>query len=120
MMLNILAIAILGYIGQSFFPWWCIAIVPFAVAFGRGISGVKALIAGAGGIGLLWLLVSAYLHFASGGILSVRIAEMLNLPFPLLLILITAIIGGGIGGTAGLAGYFTRQLFFRKTNEIQI
>jgi hypothetical protein len=47
----------------------------------------------------------------SEGILTERVALLFNLPSPVLLIAITALIGGLVGGIAALSGFFFRQLF---------
>ena len=104
-----LLIAILSLLLQLFLPWWTVAPVAFGLALWRGRSGWQAFGAGFGAVALVWLLASAFSHFRTGGILTEKVATLLTLPSPLLLLLVTALIGGLVGGMAALTGYFFRQ-----------
>jgi hypothetical protein len=104
-------IALLSFLLQFFLPWWIISIVAFGVAFWKASSSGKAFLSGFLTIVLVWAIMSAFIHVRTDGILSNRIAALFNLPSSLLLILITSLIGGLVGGIAALSGYLVRQLF---------
>lgn len=104
----VLAIFFLGYLFESFLPWWSVAL---AAAVGGALvrnSVKKAFIAGFLGIGLLWLLNAGYFHFRSGGMITTRVAAMVNVPWPVLLIIVTGLIGALVGGIAACAGFYLR------------
>lgn len=103
-------IIMLAFVSQYFFDWWVIALAAFTVCYLQAKSSGEAFRKGAGGIAMLWLLVTLYYHIATDGILSSKIASILplngNAGF---LIAITVLIGGLVGGFAGMSGYLVRS-----------
>lgn len=53
---------------------------------------------------ILWSGQALYIHCANDGLLSTRIAEMLGVGSPYLVILITGVLGGLVSGIATLTG----------------
>ena len=104
---------VLGAGAQLALPWWGIAVAGFIAGLTKARTGWQALGAGFAGVGLVWLGTASYLHLKSGGVLSARMAEMMGLPGPVSLILLTAAIGGLVGGLAAATGYHTRPLLGR-------
>lgn len=111
MIVAIVVILALSLILQSILPWWTVAVAAFVGGYLRSSSGWKATGAGFAGIGILWLLSASFIHLKTGGILTSRVGEMLGLPMPFLVIFVTAILGGGVGGLAAATGYHFRKLF---------
>jgi len=107
-------ITILGFALQWVLPWWILAIVSFALAFWLARSAGEAFWAGFGGIALGWLGLSLFFHFRNDGILTSRIATLFTLPSPWLLIFLTILLGGILGGLAALTGYFFRRALTLK------
>jgi hypothetical protein len=108
-----LLIALLSFLLQFFLPWWIIAVVAFGVALWKASSGGNAFLSGFLAIVLVWTVMAGFIHIHTEGILSNKIAALFYLPSPLLLIIITAFIGGLVGGMAALSGFFVRKLFER-------
>jgi hypothetical protein len=108
-MMLFLLIFILSLVAQVFLPWWIIALLAFGLAFWKGLSARNSFVAGFVGIALGWLGYSLLIHVQNAGILTERIAHVLPLHNAVLLILITVIIGGLVGGMAALAGYYCRK-----------
>ncbi|WP_192822876.1 hypothetical protein [Rufibacter sp. LB8] len=104
-----LLILLLSLIAQLFLPWWTIAIICFALAFWKAQHGGKAFLAGFAGIGLTWLGAALYWHIISDGILSERVATMLFVNSPWLLIIATVVIGGFTGGLSAVSGFLVRR-----------
>ncbi|RDC65008.1 hypothetical protein [Adhaeribacter pallidiroseus] len=102
---------IIAFALQFFLPWWIVAPVSFGLAAWRGRNGWAAFGTGFLGIGLGWLLLSAFIHFRTAGILTNKVGQLFSLPNPTLLLLITALIGGVVGGFSAWAGYCCRRLF---------
>lgn len=109
--MNFAIILILSVVLQLFAPWWVIAIIPFGILFWRPASTSGAFWTGFGGIALPWLAYGYYLHFISEGAMSDRVAQIFFLPNGILILIVTALVGGLTGGLAGLAGHYLRQLF---------
>lgn len=61
------------------------------------------------GIALIWLAYALLIHIRTDGIFTGRMSELLfkskNAAIPLL---VTAVLGGLVGGMAGLSGFLTR------------
>jgi hypothetical protein len=103
-------ILLLAFLAQLFLPWWVIAPLCFVLAATLGNTGGQAFGAGFAGIGLGWLLMAAWLNANSAGILSHRVAQLLPMGGQgWALVLVTAVLGGLVGGVAALAGCWARQ-----------
>ena len=111
MILAALLILIFSFIAEMLLPWWSIAIVAFAIGFGKSPTGWKSFWAGFLGVGFLWWLASGTIHFRTDGILTSKVGEMFTLPLPILVVLITGLIGGLVGGLAAGAGFHLRKIF---------
>lgn len=108
-------ILVLAFLMQLFLPWWVIAPLCFVLAAGLGSRGSRAFGAGFAGIGLGWLLMAAWLNTQSAGLLSHRVAQLLPLGGnSWALVLLTAVLGGLVGGLAALAGSWARQAAWPK------
>ena len=110
-MLLALFIAITAWLLGLAFPWWTVAIPGLIFGTLLAESGKSAFLWGFLGIGALWFIQALLAHLINDGILTTRIAELFSLPTPILVILITVLIGGLIGGLTTLTGYLFRKLF---------
>src|SRR5687768_10211416 len=107
--------ALLSFAAGLYLPWWSIALCAFIVSVLILQQPVKAFLAGFSGVFLLWLIFSWSIDSANDQILSHKIAQI----FPLggvsfLLILVTALVGGLVGGFAALTGSYLRHSSRRK------
>lgn len=105
-----LLIASLAYILQHVFPWWIIAVSGFLINFIVYSKGASSFLSGFLGVGLLWYFTAWITNVNYGTVLSDRIAQIFYLPGPGWLILVTAVIGGLVGGFGGLTGSHLRAL----------
>ena len=95
---------------QVFLPWWSIVPVALALAFLVGRTGGRAFLGGFFGVGLGWAALAGYLNGQNAGLLAHRVAQLLPLGgFSVLLVLVTAAVGGLVGGLAALSGCWLRQ-----------
>ncbi|UOQ66573.1 hypothetical protein [Hymenobacter volaticus] len=100
----------LAFIAQLFLPWWVIMPLCLLLAAWRGVSGGRSFVAGFLGVGLGWLIMASWLSLRNEGLLAHRVAQLLPLGGQgWLLVLVTAVIGGLVGGLAALAGTWLRQ-----------
>jgi hypothetical protein len=109
LLVTIISIALLSGIAEYLFPWWTIAFVAFLVTAAAGLPSGRAFLAGFCGVTLLWLFVSLIIDFRNAHILSGRMAELFQLPHSFLFILVSAIVGGLVGGLAGWSGAVVRK-----------
>jgi hypothetical protein len=96
---------------QFFLPWWVCALLAFLAAFWQAESAGQAFAVGGAALTLLWGFAASFWHFSSQGILSDKVAGMLQLPNGGSLMAVVAIIAGLVGGNAALSGYLVRNLF---------
>lgn len=111
---KIILILFFGWLSGMFLPWWSIAIVCFVVVFINGGSIFQNFMAGFLGIFILWLLHAFIIDFQNNSILSEQIAELFTLPNTLALMLVTALVGGIVGGISSISGSLLRDVFFSK------
>ena len=109
-MIQIILIAVLSLVAQLVLPWWSLAIVAFAVCFWRGDGAGAAFLYGFVGVALVWLGYALLIHLRTDGIFTGRMGELLfKSNNALLPTLATTILGGLVGGLAGMSGYLVRQ-----------
>ena len=95
----------LSFIAGLYLPWWSIAIVAFLAALLIQPKIGIGFVAGFSGIFLMWALLSFWIDTNNESILSRKIALLFPLGgSSLLLILVTALVGGLVGGFAAMAG----------------
>lgn len=104
-----LLLLVLSFALQFILPWWILAVVAFGLAFWLAKKASGAFWAGFAAIFLGWLGLSLFFHLRNDGILTSRVATLFTLPQPWLLLLVTALVGGLVGGLAALTGYFCRR-----------
>lgn len=106
---------LLGFCAGLFFPWWVLAIVAFGVALLVPQTNNRSFFSGFLGIFLLWTIVAAWIDWKNGSLLSHKIAQLLPLGgSSFLLVLVTALVGGLLGGFAALSGGSLRRLLKRS------
>jgi len=117
----VLPIFFIAFILQLFLPWWIIGLIAFGIAFWQAETGKHAFKGGFSAIFLLWLVMSLWESLPNENILANRVGQMLMLPdwqFTWVLVLIlTAVIGGLAAGFAALSGYLIRKSFIKTQAE---
>jgi len=109
--LAFLLTATISFLAGLRLEWWSIALVSFLVAvlIPQRISG--AFLSGFLGIFILWAMLALWIDSKNGNNLSHKIAELFKLGgSSILLILVTALIGGLVGGFAAMAGSSLRPV----------
>lgn len=99
-----LAVALIALVLELFLPWWSVAIAGFVAGYLFAHSGWRSFFAGMLGIALLWLSMAMYIDAATDAILTSRIAGLFPTGSVVLLMVITAAVGGLVGGFASLTG----------------
>ncbi|MBS1659873.1 MAG: hypothetical protein JST68_02350 [Bacteroidetes bacterium] len=108
-LVSILLIALLAFICGLFMPWWTIALAAFAVSALIPLKPLLAFFAGFLGIFLLWGGMAVVIDQLNNSILATKIAEILPLGgSAYALIVVTAFIGGLVGGGGALTGAFLK------------
>jgi hypothetical protein len=106
---SFLLTVLLSFAGALFFPWWIIAVAAFAVAALIHQRPLASFAAGFLALFILWGAQAIYLDAKNQHLLATKIASVLPLGGSyILLILLTAFIGGLVAGMAALTASFLR------------
>ena len=89
-------------------------VVPFLFGSVRAKSGRYAFLLGMLGGGILWFGTCTYYYLAGSQIIARRVAEMMGLGSPILLIIVTTSVAVIAGGLAASAGYAIRMLLPKR------
>jgi hypothetical protein len=109
LLVAIILTALLSFVAGLYLPWWSITIAAFIAVLLIPLKSVRAFLAGFLGVFILWFLLALWIDVKNEHILSKKIAEI----FPLggssvAIILVTAFIGGLVGGLGALSASFLR------------
>lgn len=99
--IQFILIAVLAFALELVLPWWSIAIAAFVG--GIILSSNANFGAGFLGIALFWLLYALLMNLTAAAPLAERVSKIFFLNAGLLMI-VTAVLGGLIGGFAAMAG----------------
>lgn len=105
-LMQFLFIVIGSFVIQLFLPWWSMAIVAFAG--GYLFKSTQNFLTGFLGVALLWGAYAFWLDLGGAAPLADRVAGILSISKPLLFLL-TATVGGFVGGFAALTGSILKQ-----------
>jgi hypothetical protein len=106
-----LIILVLSFVCSYLLPWWFMAVIAFAAAYFFGKKPGKAFLAGFFGVFLAWLVLALFKSVPNDNILATRVAYLMQLPNWIVLLMVTGIIGGLVGGMAALSGALVRKTF---------
>lgn len=105
--LQLTVIALLAYLLELFMPWYSLAIAAFVI--GYVLRSNANFLAGFLAIALLWFIAAWMIDHSSTSDLADRVALIFPVKQKWLLFLVTAIIGGLVGGFASLTGSLLRK-----------
>jgi hypothetical protein len=99
---QLIVIALLGWLLTLFLPWWSIAVAGF---IGGYVGKSKAnFTAGFIAIALLWALHAWLMDMNAAAPLTEKVAGLLMIKSKAPLFTVTAVIGGLVGGLSALSG----------------
>lgn len=110
-LISTLLIAAIGFPLQLFFPWWSIAILAALLGFVLKFeNSLWSYMAGFLGVALLWGIYAMYLDMGNAHILSTKMGNLFGKLSSSSMILLTALIGGIVGGFAAATGTLGKKL----------
>ena len=113
-LLKVIIIAGLTYLLAMYFPWWSVGAAAFIGGLILKTKTFNSFLAGALGVGLLWLVFALKTDIASGAVLSNKMSALIGIDNKNLLIMITVLIGSLVGALSALTGDSFRKLFEKK------
>jgi hypothetical protein len=107
-----LIILILSFVSSYFLPWWMVAIVAFLAAFIIGKTPGRSFWSGFAAIFIVWTVLALFKSIPNNNILASRVVQLFPIPHKwVLLLAITAAIGGLVGGIGALSGVLLKRAF---------
>jgi MFS-type transporter involved in bile tolerance (Atg22 family) len=116
-LLSLILTAALSYGLERFFPWYSVAAASFIIAYLINIRGIASFIAGALGVGLLWLGYAWMIDYNTHSILSDKMAGIFGLTDSVYMLIVTFLIGFFVGGFSALSGQSLRNAFSKKKRK---
>jgi hypothetical protein len=105
-----LIILILSLVSGYFLPWWMVAVIAFLSALFIGKTSGQSFWSGFGGIFVAWAILALIKSLPNDNMLAQRVAKLFQLPNWILILLITALIGGLVGGVSALSGMLIKKV----------
>jgi hypothetical protein len=109
-----LVILLLSFACSYFLPWWMISIIAFLAAFFMGKTLGRSFLSGFAAVFIVWVILALLKSIPNDNILAGRVAALFQLPNWILLLLITALIGGLVGGMSALSGILVKKAIKNK------
>jgi hypothetical protein len=104
-------ILILSIAIANFLPWWAAAIIAFLAALYFGKTAGQAFVSGFLGLFVAWMVLALVKSIPNNNVLATRVSQLFHLPNWILLLIVTALIGGLVGGMAALTGVLVKKAF---------
>ena len=104
---QIILIVVAGFFLELFFPWWSVAIAAFIG--GLLLNTRMNFLAGFLAIGILWTFKALITDLSTNSDLADRVARIFMLQSKVLLLIVTFVISGLIGGFAAMTGGALRK-----------
>ncbi|MEO1256768.1 MAG: hypothetical protein AAFY41_18040 [Bacteroidota bacterium] len=114
LIIRLIIIGTLTYFISPFTVWWIVMVISFVVCYIAPSSTLNAFVAGFLGAGLVWMGHAWNIDANNQSAFSTKIAEVMEVSEPILLVFAAGLIGGLAGGFAALSGTAFRQLFVKK------
>jgi len=102
-------IIVLSYLGGLFLSWWTVALAAFTVAVLIPLPPMRSFLNGFIAVFLLWLALAFFMDVRNDHIMANRMSEViLKIRNPILIGIVSALIGGLVAGLGGLSGSYLR------------
>ncbi len=109
-----LIILLLTLASGFFLPWWAMAIIAFLAAMYLGKTSGRSFWGGFGGVFIAWGILALIKSIPNDNILAGRVAHLFHLSNWAFVVIVTALIGGLVGGMAALSGMLVKKVFQKK------
>lgn len=116
---SLILIMLLSFAACLYLPWWSIAVVSFIVAIIIQQTPGMSFVTGFFALFLLWAGLSFWISNSNGHLLAHKVSSLIfKTDSPLLLILVTAIIGAVVAGFAAMTGSFLLKTYYQSKREV--
>ncbi len=113
-LVQVILTSLLSYILQQFIAPWIVVPIAMFVALMTQNNTSAAFLGGFAAISLLWMAKATMIDVYTNSILSVKVAEIMGVKSSIMLILLTGLVGGLLGGLGAASGQHLRYMLKRK------
>ena len=106
-----LIILILSLTAGFITPWWAAAIIAFVAALYAGKEPGRAFLSGFFAVFIVWVVLALFKSVPNNHVLASRVAVLFHLPGWTVLLILTALIGGLVGGMCAMSGVYVKRVF---------
>lgn len=106
----------LAWLTAGWTPWWGIAVAAGLSTLLIPMKGKSAFLSGFTGIAIFWAAVALYINGLNEGVLGNRMAALFGVGSSHILILISALVGGLVGGSSALTINVLRRALLPESN----
>lgn len=117
-LVQVILTSFLSYMLQQFIAPWIVVPVAMFVALMTQDNASAAFLGGFAAISLLWMVKATIIDVYTNSILSVKVAAVLGFRSSIMLILLTGLIGGVLGGLGAASGQKISNMLKRKQRSI--
>jgi hypothetical protein len=111
-------ILIASFLLQLIAPWWVIVLISFVTCGFLGKTAKISLWSPFLAIFLLWTGMALFKSIPNEHVLASRVGEMLMVKSWMLILFLTAVMGGFVAAISGFCGYhFRKALLMKKSNS---
>ncbi len=115
--LQVVFTALLSYLIELWLPSWCIVVGAAIVAIVIRNHGAISFFSGFVAVSLLWMSKATMIDVYTNSILSTKMVTLFGFQRPIVLILMTGLVGGILGGLGSLIGQQLYKLFQKKQTD---
>ncbi|MEO7174251.1 MAG: hypothetical protein ABIV51_00485 [Saprospiraceae bacterium] len=113
--ISVILIALLAGLVSPFGPWWIFSLLCIVGGFIAWPKGIKRFWLGFLAIFILWFLVALVLDIGNKSNLSSKIGQLFGGLPSIALLLVSALIGGIVGGLSTMFGSYIKDLMKQKS-----
>ena len=118
-LIQIILTTLLSYLVAQLLPWWSLVICAAVVAMPLNLSQKSAAWGGFVSISLLWMGTATFIDVQTDSTLSNKVAPLLGFQSAILLILLTGLVGGIVGGLGAWSGQqIATRLLHRRPQKV--
>ena len=111
---RLIVISLSCFITAQFMPWWSIIVCSILISFLVPGNNFNAFLSGFLGVGLLWLIMAWKIDIETASIMSSKIVQLFPVSDANMLVILTGVLGGLVGGFSAYTGNSFRQIFMKK------
>jgi hypothetical protein len=103
-LIQVILTSLFSYLLQPVLPPWIVVFIAAMVVLITPTTPSLAFLGGFVGISVLWMVKAAHIDVHTHSILSTKVASLLGVKKPILLLLLTGLVGGILGGLGAACG----------------